>query len=294
MVSVIIPNFNRENLIERAVQSVLNQTYSDIEVIVVDDCSTDHSVDILNKICDKRFYLYKLKSNSGACIARNKGIDEARGNYIAFLDSDDEWLPYKLEKQMAYFDNVECDALFSQYYYHELDRSKDKIEVRPKEIDNNIDLLGRILFANCVAMDTLIVKRKVFSTIRFDENLPRYQDWDLAIQIARNFNIRFYDEPVLNVYEQSNSITYSTSKEKKFQAIEYLYTKHYSLIKKYPKAESHFLWTMGLYSLCTKRKNIEYIKKSIILDKCLKKKFTLILINLGFGSIIARIYAKRH
>ena len=96
MVSVIIPSYNREKTIKRAVESGLNQTYKDIEVIVVDDCSSDKTIEILTSIKDKRFSYYKLDKNSGACVARNLGIEKVKGDYIFLHDSDDEWLPDKL------------------------------------------------------------------------------------------------------------------------------------------------------------------------------------------------------
>lgn len=99
MVSVIIPSYNRENTIVRAVNSVLNQTYKDIEVIVVDDCSKDRTLELLSSIKDERLKFFKLEKNSGACVARNFGIEKANGEFIAFQDSDDEWLPEKLKSR---------------------------------------------------------------------------------------------------------------------------------------------------------------------------------------------------
>ena len=294
MVSVIIPNYNREQLITRAVMSVLSQTYADVEAIVVDDCSSDNSMEILKKIKDSRLRIFKLDKNSGACVARNRGINEAKGEYIAFLDSDDEWLPDKIEKQLKIMSDKKCDALFSQYYYHQLDKSDDIVSVRPV-LEQTSDFLHRILVANCVAMDTLIAKREVFDTVKFDVELPRYQDWDIAIQIAQKFKLYFMEEATLNVYEQKNSITYATSKEKKYAAICYLYRKYHDTIVEFADAQSHFLWTMGLYSLCTTTPNVTYIQESIDLDKRnYMKKLVMLVIKCGGSSIIAKLYAKKH
>lgn len=294
MVSVIIPNYNREKLIKRAVLSVLSQTYTDVEVIVVDDGSTDGSINILKEIEDSRLRIFKLEKNSGACMARNKGISESQGEYIAFLDSDDEWLPYKLEKQIEFMKKENCDAVFTQYFYHELNKNADSVEIKPY-LKQESNYLGRILYANCVAMDTLLVKRKVFEDLLFDRKLPRYQDWDIAIQIANRFTFQFMEMPTLNVYEQPNSITYSTSKEKKYKAVSYLYNKYHDLIDEFPKAKSHFLWTMGLYSLCTFQPEPEYIKMSIEFDKSnIKKRLAYMAVKCGGGNLIGKLYARKH
>ena len=99
MVSVIIPTYNRGSLIGRAIVSVLNQTYKDIEVLVIDDASTDYTETVVDSIKDERLHYYKLEKNGGACRARNVGISKAQGEYIAFLDSDDEWMSNKIELQ---------------------------------------------------------------------------------------------------------------------------------------------------------------------------------------------------
>lgn len=294
MVSVIIPNYNRENLIIRAVNSVLNQSYQDIEVIVVDDCSTDNSLKMLDKIKDVRLKIFRLKENSGACVARNKGIEEAKGEYISFLDSDDEWLPDKIKIQLKFLENNNCDAVFTQFYYFGLNKYGKKIEIRPN-LKNDINYLSQILYANCVAMDTLMVKRDVFNSIKFDEKLLRYQDWDIAIQIAKEYRLSFLSIPTLKVYEQRDSITYSTSKEKKYMSLKHLYNKYQELILQYPEAQSHFLWTMGMYSFCIKKGNIRYIQQSIKLGKRdLKKIVVLGAIKMGLGNLIGKMYAKNH
>ncbi len=105
-VSVIIPTYNRANLVSRAIKSVLNQTYQDFEIIVVDDCSEDNTEEIVKSFNDSRIRYIKHKKNKGGSAARNTGIKRARGKYIAFLDDDDEWLPSKLEKQIMLFEKL--------------------------------------------------------------------------------------------------------------------------------------------------------------------------------------------
>lgn len=99
LISVVIPTYNRGFIIENSIRSVLNQTYKNIEVIIVDDGSTDNTEEVIKSINDKKIRYFKLKVNRGACYARNYGVSKAKGKYIAFQDSDDIFLPGKLEKQ---------------------------------------------------------------------------------------------------------------------------------------------------------------------------------------------------
>ena len=135
LVSVIMPSYNTAPYIEETVQSVLNQTYKNWELIIVDDCSTDETDDILSKFTDERIRIYKNEKNSGAAVSRNKALREARGRWIAFLDSDDLWSPNKLEKQIAFMKTNGYS--FSYTNYEEINSEGKKTGVRvtgPKKI----------------------------------------------------------------------------------------------------------------------------------------------------------------
>ena len=135
MVSIIMPSYNTASYIKESIQSVLNQTYTNWELIIVDDCSTDETEEVLATITDSRIKYFKNKENSGAAISRNKALREARGQWIAFLDSDDLWLPNKLEKQINFMKNN--GYKFSYTNYEEIDMASNKTGVRitgPKKI----------------------------------------------------------------------------------------------------------------------------------------------------------------
>ena len=102
LVSIIMPSYNTASYIKESIQSVLNQTYTNWELIIVDDCSTDETDEVINTITDSRIKYFKNKENSGAAMSRNKALREARGQWVAFLDSDDLWMPNKLEKQINF------------------------------------------------------------------------------------------------------------------------------------------------------------------------------------------------
>jgi glycosyltransferase involved in cell wall biosynthesis len=117
LVSIITPNFNCEKYIASTIESVICQTYPYWEMIIVDDFSTDRSIEIIERyiLKDNRIKLIKLYNTSGPAIARNTAIKEAKGRYIAFLDSDDLWYPDKLEKQIKYMHDKKCALSYSYY-----------------------------------------------------------------------------------------------------------------------------------------------------------------------------------
>ncbi len=210
MVSIIIPSYNREELIERSVRSVLNQTYKDLEVIVVDDCSTDNTMQVLKGIDDERLRVYQLEKNSGACVARNKGIELAKGEYIAFQDSDDEFLPTKIEKQIEILKRDDVDVCVCQ-----IDRVGYKSSYESglyPDIEEGIIDFDILLKRSTISTQMIVGKRKVFEDIQFDNEMPRFQDFDLVIRIGKKYNVYFLKEPLCKVYLQNDSITKSNVK----------------------------------------------------------------------------------
>ena len=135
LVSIIMPSYNTESYIKETIQSVLNQTYQNWELIIVDDCSADNTDEVLGTIKDPRIRYFKNDKNSGAAVSRNKALREARGQWIAFLDSDDLWMPEKLEKQIHFMEKN--DYSFSYTNYEEIDVEGKKTGIRvtgPKKI----------------------------------------------------------------------------------------------------------------------------------------------------------------
>jgi len=128
LVSIITPLYNSEKYIEETILSVLNQSYEKWEMLIVDDCSSDNGAEIVNKyIVDKRIRYHKLEVNSGASACRNKGIELARGEFIAFLDSDDLWKKEKLEKQVNFMKNNNYSISFTEY--EEIDENSNKLNI---------------------------------------------------------------------------------------------------------------------------------------------------------------------
>ncbi|MBE5754576.1 MAG: glycosyltransferase family 2 protein [Clostridiales bacterium] len=136
LVSIIMPNYNCEKFVGETIKSVINQTYTNWEILFVDDCSTDNSIKIAESFKDNRIRIFKNEKNSGAAVSRNWALREAKGEYIAFLDSDDIWVPEKLEKQIKFME--ENGYKFSYSMYEEMSEDSvplGKIVSGPKKIN---------------------------------------------------------------------------------------------------------------------------------------------------------------
>lgn len=291
-VSVVIPTYNRAELINRAIESVLQQTYSDIEIIVVDDASEDETESAVKKIKSEKLRYIRLKQNGGACKARNTGIRAAKGNYVAFLDSDDIWNPDKLEKQMTFLREKKAEVVACNGWYKKGEMERLIAKQQDKEVVDLDDLLN----ANCITTGALLVKRDMLISVGcFDERLPRYQDWDLVLRIAKITNIYFLNEPLYTLYFQEKSITNSTSKEKKLSALDIIYEKNKLLLKNNRKADAHFHWSMGMYSLYTNQPRYDSLKAGFMLDGFNMRRFLIYCaIRIGLKEYIKKQYAKNH
>ncbi len=214
-ISVIIPTYNREKLISKSVKSVLNQSYENIELIVVDDESTDNTEKVLKQIKDKRLKYIKLKKNSGACHARNYGIKKATGDYIAFQDSDDIYRKDKLKLQLENLIKNQSDMDFCKISVHEMEKEWSYPTESQEDSIHHGDLLNELCHGNFISTQAILAKKEVFHDISFDEALPRFQDYDLVLQIASNYTVSYFEEPLVDLYIQSDSISKNDEKLKK-------------------------------------------------------------------------------
>jgi len=184
-VSVIIPAHNRAPVIDRAIRSVLAQTFRDFELIVVDDASSDTTAEVVSASSQQRTRLIRLASHVGAARARNAGIAESRGEWIAFLDSDDEWLPEKLDRQLTAIGRYgpTCDVVYSACYRQ---RNSESPEVRPKGELAEGNLLDNLLRNKKGATASVYMVRRT-ALVRakgFDERFPSANDIDLWLRLA--------------------------------------------------------------------------------------------------------------
>jgi teichuronic acid biosynthesis glycosyltransferase TuaG len=207
MVSIITPVYNCEEFLEECIKSILNQTFNNWELILVDDCSTDSSRKIINKYVslDLRINAFYFNKNVGAGIARNKGIEISNKRFIAFLDSDDYWHKDKLRLQLEFMLNRNIE--FSYTNYNKLDKNDNpsKIILAPKIITKNL-----LLYNNYIKTSTVIYDSKKIGKI-FMPNYRKRQDWGLWFNILKKTDKAFgLYNPLMN-YRTSNA---SLSKNK--------------------------------------------------------------------------------
>lgn len=233
LVSVIIPTYNRLDFVSRAIQSVLDQTYPNVEIIVVDDASDEDLQSVIDAFPSVTFLIND--SNRGGGYSRNRGIKEASGTYINFLDDDDILYPEKIEKQVALFETSKVPNL-GMITCHALDERSGEPHTRHNRFIGNIykELLANFAISG---IETMLYKKEYLLEVGgFDEGLQSSQEYDLLIRYSENHAVDFVDEVLTREFQSTNQI--STNFDKKIQGARRLFKKHN---KRY-KGQGFFFW----------------------------------------------------
>jgi glycosyltransferase involved in cell wall biosynthesis len=199
IVSVVIPAYNRAGTIKRAIQSVLAQTFEEYELIVVDDGSSDTTRQIVQSIKDDRVKMIIHEHNRGAAAARNTGMQTARGKYIAWLDSDDEWLPLKMEAQLNTLRKVSNEVKACYTAYERVEKDLTVVYI-PRTTE------ARSVYLTCDLGpgSTLMFERAVLDKIGFlDETLKRYEDAEWLLRYFSSYRLVGLDTPLARIYDSS-------------------------------------------------------------------------------------------
>ena len=196
-VSVIIPTFNRALLVTETIDSVLAQTYRDFEIIVVDDSSTDNTSEVLSKYGD-HIRVVVHPTNLGLSVARNSGIHHSAGEFVAFLDSDDLWLPTKLEQQINLLDATPG----LDWVYADVENFDDKTGLNlgfysQGQPPHQGNVLQKLIFSNFICTDTTLIRRTVFYAVGlFYDNEKTAEDWDMWLRIAAKYPVEYVAKPL--------------------------------------------------------------------------------------------------
>lgn len=285
-VSVIIPTYNKAKILSRTISSVLNQTFKDLELIVIDDGSTDNTREIVSFFVEKdeRVKYFYQNNSGGAANPKNNAIKYCGGEYIAYLDHDDEWLPTKIEKQLFIFENnkerkiglVSCNVLI-------INNGKQKGVHRMLKFNNPEDILKsgeKYAFSN----SSILIPKYVIDIVGpRDENLKIFEDQDIMIRIAMaGYEFDFVDEPLVKYYIDDENFSKDFSKA--VPDYERFINKHYDLLCKHPGILSIYYRHLGTMNLLAGFSNNarHYFIKSI------KAKLTLRGLLTAFCSILGK------
>jgi len=200
LISVVIPVYNGERTILRAVKSVLNQSYPNIELRIVNDASKDETLEVLSEIKDKRVKVLSHKENKGGSAARNTGIKASKGQYVALLDDDDEWLPDKLMMQYRYLldkDPKKWKAVITSYYY--LSENDWSVVEFLKEGDLLEDMI--MMKMNRSTVSSILMNKSVFKSVGyFDEKYRKFQDLEYIVRYLRKYKLAVVRKPLVRIY----------------------------------------------------------------------------------------------
>lgn len=283
-VSIVIPTYNQADFLPKAIQSALNQTYRDWEMIIVDDGSTDNTEEIVKGYKESRIRYIVKKYNFGVSAARNTGIKNSGGKYIAFLDSDDEWFPEKISCQMKIFqkEDSKCGVVCTGGYI--IKDNKKTISIKSISLSSN-SFYRKILLENTVGTSTVLVKKECFEKVGlFDESLKNCEDWDMWIRIAKYYKFIFIKLPLIKYYihpgQQSENIFSKVNARKR------ILFKYQDELNNRKFVYSYHYYKIGnLCCLSGKiREGRKYLFKGILVYPfCLKYFLCLLLSLFGFS-----------
>lgn len=223
LVSVICPTYNCEKFIEETIRSVLSQSYENLELIIVDDCSTDKTVETIKKVKDPRITIIINEKNSGAAFSRNAALRCAKGIYVAFLDGDDVWLPNKLEKQLNFM--IKNNYLFTYTDYELIDERSERLKIvyfGPKKVTHR-----KFLQIDYIGTSTVIYKREICPSLQIPSDIYKRNDDALWLTLSK-FADCYRLPGIFSQYRRSNNSISSGSKIKLYKHHVILYKKLYS------------------------------------------------------------------
>ena len=263
-VSVIIPTYNRSELLKKAVESLENQSHQNFEIIIIDDCSTDDTAEVVKEMNDERILYLRHDTNKGGSEARNTGIKQATGSFIGFLDSDDQWLPDKLERQLKQFEGQpDVGVVYTGVQViDEHNQPTRKIVPAYKG-----GILPKLFESNCIdTTSSVLVKREVLDQVQgFDASLPSCQDWDLYIRLAQVTKFDFVKESLVLFYHHSGE-RITTNKKSVLTGHLSIFEKYKGLAKKQPKSTFHH-FTLTIWKVIFRTAIISGNKETVRLSR---------------------------
>ncbi len=287
-VSVIIPTYNRAEYLRSAIASALNQSYEDFEIMVVDDNSRDNTQEVVSSFQDKRVIYIRHEKNKGVSAARNTGIRDSNGEYVAFLDDDDEWLPDKLHKQVELMDKSSSRVCGVYTGCLGIDRSSNAVLYKHEESDKRRgNLLDMLAITNPVVTPTVLLRKKSLEEIGlFDESISFMEDRDLWIRLSMKWDFEYIDEVLVKFYmHDRHKLTRNI--EAQTLGRETMLERYGNLFSKNKKRYSQYYFTQGMQNFHLKnmkesRKNI--MRAIVLYPYSITYYFYFLILLLGSSS----------
>lgn len=276
-VSIVIPTYNRAHLLTRAINSILEQTYQNWELIIVDDCSQDNTQEIVESYDNSRITYIRNQTNRGASASRNIGIKQSQGDWVAFLDSDDEWDQNKLQKQIEVIDSetvlISTDSVKKS-------NNQTITQNHPRSLSNQDSVLANNLHLNT---SSLLIRKDILKGISgFDTKLSSYEDWDLIAKIYTRYG---YTHKLLNIpkilttsYVSDNSLSITENFDNRYNGFSYLVKNYETLLQSDAKLWNKYLiYTSMLAIRAGKEREARfYLRKAQNNVSALKSKLIII------------------
>ena len=258
LVSIVTPTYKRPQFLARAIDSIIAQTFNNWELMVVDDNGAEseyrqETQSFMQRYkADARIIYIEHESNLGGSAARNTGIRQARGKYVAFLDDDDEWLPEKLEKQLSCLVHASPEVALVYTGYENICADPELMAYLGRFHLPTLrgNLLEELLKENCVGTTSSVLCRRdaLLEVGLFDESLAASQDYDLFLRLAQHFEFEVVSEPLVRLHRHKEGNIGGDHKAK-VEAYKSFYKKHQALMKQHPASHLYHLKWMGRYFL---------------------------------------------
>jgi len=265
-VSVIIPTYKRTTLLQRSIESVLNQTFDDFEILIIDGARSDLTKELVLSYGDGRIR-YVPQKGKGIANARNLGVQRARGEFIAFLDDDDAWEPQKLELQVERFKELAPSYGLSYMAFNYYHLEKGKILGTKYPIAKGY-VYPHLLADNITGTSTIMVRRECFREVGlFRENFATCEDWDMWLRISKRYLFDAVGTPLVNYSIHTGQFSFSRYLEGRYEMI-----KRHLDIRNNPRILSYHLLQIGIIEMIggEKKKGAQHILKALSLNPTMK------------------------
>ncbi|MDE3185307.1 MAG: glycosyltransferase [Bacteroidota bacterium] len=269
-ISVLMPAYNREEFISDSIKSILNQTFTDFELIILDDASTDNTVKKILEFNDCRIRILKNEENKGIPYSRNRLLKEARGKFFALLDSDDIALPTRFQKQIDFLkannDNILVGSPCIFINKNGIRRNGKWSFLTPLQTDPE-EIKATLLFRNCFSQSSIMINAELFKNAEYDVKYPSWEDYKLWTKLASNHRLTNLKEPLILYRSYSENISHSTEDSRKLQLFNEVIKEQFRGYFNYEPTEEelfvHSSWYFGSF-----KQNAKSLKDS---SKWLKK-----------------------